>query len=222
MAATTNGTRLDHRTISDIVKQSSSVLDLGCGNGELLSLLVREKHVKGQGIEIDDKAILECVAKGLSVFHEDIDSSLVDYEDNSFDFVIMNQTFQQVKKPHSALQEALRVGRKVIIGIPNFAHIKARYQIFFRGRTPVTGALPYEWHDTPNLHFLSLLDFIEYCHKKNIVIEESHFIGMKRKITLLPNLFAQTGIFVISGVISGVINSVLTNSQKEGGDDRPL
>lgn len=208
MVSTTNGICLDHRIIADIVTRSSSVLDLGCGNGELLSLLVREKDVKGQGIEIDDKAIFGCVAKGLSVFHDDIDSGLVDYGDNSFDFVIMNQTFQQVKKPHSALQEALRVGRKVIIGIPNFAHINARYQIFFRGRTPLTGALPYEWHDTPNLHFLSILDFIEYCHKKNIVIEESHFIGAKRKVTLLPNLFAQTGIFVISGVT----NSVLTNS----------
>ena len=99
MAATTDRTSLDHRIITDIVRQSSSVLDLGCGNGELLSLLVREKHVKGQGIEIDDKAIFECVAKGLSVFHDDIDSGLVDYEDNSFDFVIMNQTFQQVKNP---------------------------------------------------------------------------------------------------------------------------
>jgi len=217
MAATTNGTSLDHRIITDIVKQSSSVLDLGCGNGELLSLLVREKHVKGQGIEIDDKAIFECVAKGLSVFHDDIDSGLADYEDKSFNFVILNQSFQQVKKPDTVLQEALRVGEKVIIGIPNFAHMNARFQIFFHGRTPVTGALPYEWHDTPNLHFLSLLDFIEYCHKKNIVLEESHFIGTKRKVTLLPNLFAQTGIFVISGVT----NSVLTNSQKEDGDDRP-
>lgn len=217
MAATSNGISPDHRIITDIVRQSSSVLDLGCGNGELLSILVGEKNVKGQGIEIDDKAIFECVAKGLSVFHGDIDSGLIDYDDKSFDFVIMNQTFQQVKKPELVLQEALRVGEKVIIGIPNFAYIDARFQIFFHGRTPVTGALPHEWHDTPNLHFLSLLDFIEYCHKKNIVIEESHFIGTKNKVTLFPNLFAQTGIFVISGKT----NSVLTNSLKEDGDDPP-
>jgi methionine biosynthesis protein MetW len=217
VATSTNGISLDHRIITDIIGQSSSVLDLGCGNGELLLLLVREKNVKAQGIEIDDKAIFECVAKGLSVFHDDIDSGLSDYEDTAFDFVILNQSFQQVKKPDAVLKEALRVGKKIIIGIPNFAHINARFQIFFRGRTPVTGALPYEWHDTPNLHFLSLLDFIEYCKKRNIIIEKSHFIGTKRKVTLFPNLFAQTGIFVISGGLS----SSFLNSQKEDGNGRP-
>ena len=199
MAAPTNGIPLDHRIITDIIGQASSVLDLGCGSGELMSLLVREKNVKSQGIEIDDKAIFECVAKGLSVFHDDIDSGLSDYEDNAFDFVILNQSFQQVKKPDAILKESLRVGKKVIIGIPNFAHIKARFQIFFRGRTPVTGALPYEWHDTPNLHFLSILDFINYCKRRNIIIEGAYYIGSRKKVALFPNLFAQTGIFVISG-----------------------
>jgi methionine biosynthesis protein MetW len=199
MATPTNGIPLDHRIIADIIGQASSVLDLGCGSGELMSLLVREKNVKSQGIEIDDKAIFECVAKGLSVFHDDIDSGLSDYEDNAFDFVILNQSFQQVKKPDAILKESLRVGKKVIIGIPNFAHIKARFQIFFRGRTPVTGALPYEWHDTPNLHFLSILDFINYCKRRNIIIEGAYYVGSRRKVALFPNLFAQTGIFVISG-----------------------
>lgn len=199
MSTAPNGISLDHKVIVEIVGQSSSVLDLGCGDGELLAILVREKNVKAQGIEIDDKAIFECVARGLSVFHDDIDSGLSDYEDKSFDFVILNQSFQQVKKPDAVLKEALRVGKKVIIGIPNFAHINARFQIFFRGRTPVTGALPYEWHDTPNLHFLSLLDFINYCKKRNITIEGAYYVGSRRKVALFPNLFAQTGIFVISG-----------------------
>jgi len=199
MSTASNGISLDHKVIVEIVGQSSSVLDLGCGDGELLAILVREKNVKAQGIEIDDKAIFECVARGLSVFHDDIDSGLSDYEDKSFDFVILNQSFQQVKKPDAVLKEALRVGKKVIIGIPNFAHINARFQIFFRGRTPVTGALPYEWHDTPNLHFLSLLDFINYCKKRNITIEGAYYVGSRRKVALFPNLFAQTGIFVISG-----------------------
>jgi methionine biosynthesis protein MetW len=204
MSTASNGISLDHKIITDIIGQSSTVLDLGCGDGELLAILVREKNVKAQGIEIDDKAIFDCVARGLSVFHDDIDSGLSDYEDKSFDFVILNQSFQQVKKPDAVLKEALRVGKKVIIGIPNFAHFNARFQIFFRGRTPVTGALPYEWHDTPNLHFLSILDFMNYCKKRNMTIEEAYFIGSKRKVKLFPNLFAQTGIFVISGTSSPV------------------
>ncbi|OPY65958.1 MAG: hypothetical protein A4E62_02586 [Syntrophorhabdus sp. PtaU1.Bin002] len=199
MLPTANGIKPDHRIIAEIVTISSSVLDLGCGDGELLALLVREKNVRAQGIEVDDKAIFACVKRGLSVFHGDIDSGLSDYEDTSFDFVILNQSLQQVKRPSAVVQEALRVGRKVIIGIPNFAHINARIQIFFRGRTPVTGALPYEWHDTPNLHFLSILDFIEYCRKRRITIEEVHFIGTKRRVRRFPNLFAQTGIFIVSG-----------------------
>jgi methionine biosynthesis protein MetW len=199
MSTASNGISLDHQIIVEIVGQSSSVLDLGCGDGELLSILVREKNVKAQGIEIDDKAIFDCVARGLSVFHDDIDSGLSDYEDKSFDFVILNQSFQQVKKPDTVLKEALRVGKKVIIGIPNFAHINARFQIFFRGRTPVTGALPYKWHDTPNLHFLSILDFVNYCKQRNITVEEAYFVGSGKKVALFPNLFAQTGIFLISG-----------------------
>jgi methionine biosynthesis protein MetW len=204
MSTASNGISLDHKVIVEIVGKSSSVLDLGCGDGELLAILVREKNVKAQGIEIDDKAIFDCVARGLSVFHDDIDSGLSDYEDKSFDFVILNQSFQQVKKPDAVLKEALRVGKKVIIGIPNFAHINARFQIFFRGRTPVTGALPYEWHDTPNLHFLSILDFINYCKRRNITIEGAYYVGSRRKVALFPNLFAQTGIFVISGTSNPV------------------
>jgi methionine biosynthesis protein MetW len=214
MSTASNGISLDHKVIVEIVGKSSSVLDLGCGDGELLAILVREKNVKAQGIEIDDKAIFDCVARGLSVFHDDIDSGLSDYEDKSFDFVILNQSFQQVKKPDAVLKEALRVGKKVIIGIPNFAHINARFQIFFRGRTPVTGALPYEWHDTPNLHFLSILDFMNYCKKRNMTIEEAYFIGSKRKVKLFPNLFAQTGIFVISGTSNPV-----SSDSSEGRDN---
>jgi methionine biosynthesis protein MetW len=188
----------DYRVILEIIDPLSTVLDLGCGNGDLLSLLVREKGIKAQGIEIDEKAIFECVAKGLSVFQDDIDTGLPEYGDKSFDFVILNQSIQQVKKPDDVLREALRVGRKVIVGIPNFAHIKARSQMFLTGRVPVTPSLPYEWHDTPNLHFLSLLDFIDYCRKRNIRIERAIFLGSESRVRFLPNLFARTGIFVIS------------------------
>jgi methionine biosynthesis protein MetW len=189
---------LEYRAILKWIRQGSSVLDLGCGNGALLSLLIREKHVKAQGIEIDDGAIYQCVAKGLSVFHEDIDRGLSDYSDESFDYVILNQTFQEVKQPEIVLQEALRVGRRVIVGFPNFAHYQARFQIFFRGRTPVTPSLPYEWHDTPNLHFLSISDFIAYCRQRDIKIEDAVFMGKSRLIKIFPNLFALIAIFLIS------------------------
>jgi methionine biosynthesis protein MetW len=174
------------------------VLDLGCGDGELLTLLVRERNVKAQGIEIDEQAIYQCVAKGLSVFHEDIDNGLSDYAKQSFDYVILNQSFQQVKKPDIVLMEALRVGREAIVGFPNFAHYEARLQIFIKGKTPVTPSLPYEWHDTPNLHFLSISDFIEYCRQRNIQIEETAFVGKKRRVKIFPNVFALVGIFLIS------------------------
>lgn len=189
---------LDHKAILEWIHQGSSVLDLGCGDGELLALLVKERHVKAQGIEIDEQAIYQCVAKGLSVFHEDIDNGLSDYADQSFDYVILNQSFQQVKKPDIVLREALRVGREAIVGLPNFAHYRARLQIFFRGRTPVTPSLPYEWHDTPNLHFLSISDFTEYCRLRKIKIVNSVFIGENRTIKIFPNLFALIGIFLVT------------------------
>jgi len=187
----------EYRIILEWIRPHSSVLDLGCGNGELLSTLVNEKHAHGQGIEIDEKVIYECVAQGLSVFQQDIDTGLSEYADKFFDYVILHKSFQQVKKPDFVLKEALRVGRKVIVGFPNFVHYKARFQIFFSGKVPVTPALPYEWYDTPNLHFLSILDFIEYCKKRDIVIEDSAFIGNNRRIGVLPNLLAETGIFLL-------------------------
>jgi methionine biosynthesis protein MetW len=189
---------LEYRAILQWIRQGSSVLDLGCGDGALLDLLVRERSVKAQGIEIDEQAIYQCVAKGLSVFHEDIDHGLSDYADQSFDYVILNQSFQQVKSPDLVLKEALRVGREVIAGFPNFAHFQARLQIFLKGKTPVTPSLPYEWHDTPNLHFLSISDFIEYCRQRHIKLEKAAYVGKKRRITIFPNLFALTGIFLIS------------------------
>src|SRR5512136_2570624 len=123
--------KLEHEVILDWVSNGTSVLDLGCGDGELLSLLIHEKQVLAQGIELNKEAIHSCVAAGLSVFQEDIDSGLSDYGDKSFDFVVLNQTFQQVKKPDLVLKEALRVGTKVIVGFPNFCYITDRFQIFF-------------------------------------------------------------------------------------------
>jgi methionine biosynthesis protein MetW len=159
---------------------------------------VRERRARAQGIEINEQAIYHCVARGLSVFHEDIDNGLTGYGERSFDFVILNQSLQQVKKLDVVLQEALRVGRQVIVGFPNFAHYRARSQMFFLGKTPVTPALPFQWHDTPNLHFLSILDFVSYCRERKISIDKTAWIGKARRVTVLPNLFAMTGIFLVS------------------------
>lgn len=176
------------------------MLDLGCGDGELLARLVSEKQVHAQGIELSENAIYRCVALGLSVFQQDIDTGLSEYGDNSFDYVILNQTLQQVKKPDLVLKEALRVGKRVIVGFPNFVQASARFQIFFKGRVPVTKALPYEWYDTPNLHFLGIADFKDYCKKRSIKIEDAAFIRKEGTIKLFPNLLAELGLFLIKSV----------------------
>ena len=190
--------RPDQKAIVDLIEKGATVLDLGCGQGELLSALVRKKEVKGQGIEIDDEAILNCVALGLNVFHDDIDRGLSEYSDQSFDYVILNQTFQQVRKPDEVLRESLRVGRRVIIGFPNFASLSTRYHLGIRGRTPVSPSLPYQWYDTPNLHFLSILDFIDYCKGRKIQIMKAFYFAGTKRISILPNLLADTGVFLIS------------------------
>jgi methionine biosynthesis protein MetW len=190
--------RIEYRAFARWIFDGASVLDLGCGDGELLSFLIRERHVRAQGIELSEQAIVRCVAEGLSVFQQDIDTGLSEYIDNSFDYVILNQTIQQVKKPDLALQEALRVGKKTIVGIPNFAHYKARNEIFFKGRVPVTASLPYQWYNTPNLHFLSLNDFLDYCEKKNIQVESSFVKSGKRQVRFLSNLFGEFGFFLLS------------------------
>jgi methionine biosynthesis protein MetW len=189
---------LDHRAILDLVQQGSQVLDLGCGSGELLYLLIKEKNCRGQGIEIDEQSIYNCVARGLNVLHGDIDSGLAEYRDKSFDYVILNQSLQQIKHFDSVLSDALRVGKKVIAGFPNFAYYKSRSQLFFLGRSPMTKSLPYSWYESPNLHFFSMTDFMVYCRQRKIKIEAARFIGEKKIIRFSPNFFAQTGIFLIS------------------------
>ena len=189
---------LSYKLITDWVEEKSSVLDLGCGDGELLSMLVENKNVKARGIEIDEQAIYKCVAKGISVVHENIENGLNSYTDKSFDYVILYNTFQEVKNPAVVMDEALRVGKKVIVGFPNFANFKSRLRIFLKGRVPVTQSLPYQWYDTPNLHFLSIYDFTDYCNVKKFKIEKSVFIRPSGPVKLFPNLFAHIGIFVIT------------------------
>jgi methionine biosynthesis protein MetW len=189
---------VERKALAGWISEGASVLDLGCGNGELLAHLISAKRVRAQGIELCEQAITHCVAQGLNVFQQDIDTGLSEYADNSFDYVILNQTLQQVKKPAFALQEALRVGKSVIVGIPNFAYYKARASIFFQGRVPVTASLPYQWYDTPNLHFLSLLDFKDYCKSHNIIIQCTFYAASNREVKVWPNLLAEVGYFLLS------------------------
>lgn len=189
---------LDHKVIYSIIEKRSRVLDLGCGKGELLYPLVRDKLIRAQGIELDDKAIQECVKKGLSVFHDDIESSLNEFPDNSFDYVILNQSMQQVKKVDAVIHKSLRIGRKVIVGFPNFAYFRSRLMLFFRGKAPITGSLPYLWFDTPNVRFLSITDFKHFCNEKKIQIAEAHYLAEKKEIRFYPNLLALNAIFVLT------------------------
>jgi methionine biosynthesis protein MetW len=189
---------IEHKIISSWVSTEASVLDLGCGDGELLSLLIRQRNVHAQGVELSEQAAHNCIAAGLSVYQQDIDTGLTEYADKSVDYVILNQTLQQVKKPDFAIKEALRVGKKVIVGFPNFCYITDRFQIFFMGKVPVSSSLPYEWYDTPNLHFLSIADFKSYCRKNQINIEKAAFISKNKVVKVLPNLFGEVGLFLLS------------------------
>jgi len=196
------GARIDHSMILGLVPPGTKVLDLGCGDGSLLEKLVRQKGVIGRGIEISEEGVRACIAKGLTVLQGDIDQGLRDYPDGSFDYIILNQTLQAAKKPDIVLSEILRVGKKGIVGFPNFAYWKLRLYLVFRGRMPKTEFLPFEWYDTPNIHFCSVADFTDYCARKGLTIERKVFLstdqGGRVLKGVLPNLFAENAVFLLS------------------------
>ncbi len=200
-------TRIDHSVILGLIPQGARVLDLGCGDGSLLDKLVRERGVRGTGIEIEDAGVRDCISKGLPVLQGDIDEGLRDFPDGSIDYVILNQTIQAAKKPVVVLQEMLRVGKKGIVGFPNFAYWRMRWHLLTRGRMPRTDFLHYEWYDTPNIHFCSIRDFDRYCEKTGIVVERRIFIntggGGKVYGGGSPNLFAENAVYLLSAPPGG-------------------
>ncbi len=199
--ASKNGLRPEFRFIIDMVKPGSRVLDLGCGEGHLMKALQTEKRARVQGIELSDTAVQECVAKGLFVYHGDLDEGLADFNDNSVDYVILTSTIQVLHRPDLLITEAARVGRKAIISIPNFAHWRARVQLMFRGMMPKTSSLPYEWYNTPNIHLTTIQDFRRFCreHRLNVLRETDLVLSANgaRRVRACPNFFADYAIFLI-------------------------
>ena len=185
--------------INDWISRDSKVLDLGCGDGSLLNDLRKEKSASGLGIEIDAEKIKSCLKKGISVIEQDIDSGLENFGNQSFDYVVMSQSIQALKKPEVALEEIVRIGKECIVSIPNFANIKCRLQLFFKGQMPVSSALPHDWYSTPNLHLCSIEDFEKLCKKSNIKIVERKLSKINGEenilMKLLPNLFSEVALY---------------------------
>lgn len=191
------GERIDYLFIVDAVAPGSRVLDLGCGRGTLLKMLVDKKQVRGTGVEISEERVYAAVEKGLSVYHGDIDEGLSDYPDGMFDYVILSQTLQQARETVLVMHEALRVARYLIVSFPNFGHWRARLQLLLRGRAPVTHSLPYEWFDTPNIHSLTLKDFRVFARSHGMRVVRSFFVGRTGEARVWPNLRAEHGVFVL-------------------------
>ncbi len=193
--------RIDLNEIQHWIPRHSRILDLGCGDGTLLKYLIDTKQVQGYGLEIDSAQINICIDKGLNVIEQNLDRGLGNFADKSFDTVLMTQALQTLHFPHLVLDEMLRVGKECIVTFPNFGHWKARFHLFTRGRMPVSDLLPYEWYDTPNIHFCTFKDFEVLCRERHIkvihrqVVNESSQSFFK---DVMPNLFGETAIYHLS------------------------
>ncbi len=197
-ATSDNSPHVEHNMIVDLVEPKTKVLDLGCGEGDLLIRLEEEKNVEGRGVEVADEKVYKCISRGLAVHHGDIDEGLKDYPDKSFDYVILSETLQEVRRPYLVIEEMLRVGKKGIVSFPNFGYWIPRLQLLFYGRAPITKTLPFEWYDGPNIQFFTIKDFIRFCQQKNINIVQSVFLKEGKPVHILPNLLAESAIYVLS------------------------
>ena len=190
--------REEQVAIAPWIRDGSRVLDLGCGDGALLSHLARTRGVSGYGIEIDETKILSCLAAGVNVIQSDLNRGLADFDDNSFDYVVMTQTLQAMRFPHLLLREMLRVGREAIVTFPNFGNWKCRLQIL-AGRMPVTRHLPSTWYDTPNIHMCTVRDFEALCDEEGFEILQREALDNEHRATALmrrfPNLFAEVALY---------------------------
>ena len=200
---TTKNLNLNYKIVLNLIEKNAKVLDLGCGNGELLKILKNEKQTNSLGVEINEDCVVEALENGLSVIQGDLDKGLNEFQNDSYDWAILNQTLQSTKNPEFVIYEMLRVANKCIISFPNFAYWRVRFYLFFKGKMPKSKALPYEWYNTPNVHLLTIEDFFEFCKKRNIKIEKSIYLTHNKAksgflIKNIANLFCEQAIFVIT------------------------
>ena len=186
--------RPDFAAIAAWIPQGSSVLDLGCGDGSLLSYLRETREVRGYGVEISDANIAACIANNVNVIQNDLDSGLADFENDSFDYVILSQTLQATRHTEALMKEIVRVGREGIVSFPNFGYWKNRLQVFL-GNMPVSKELPYQWYDTPNVHLCTLHDFENLCSTHEIRILGRHVMAGGNDVLALPNLLGSTAVY---------------------------
>lgn len=191
--------RWQDRVIKSIIPEGASVLDLGCGGGELLARLIQEKGVRGQGLELDPEAVFECVERGVPVFQVDLNEGLRGFPDDSFDFVVLEETLQTLVHPREMLDEMLRVGRRGIVSFPNFGYWRIRLDLATRGRMPVSEWLPHRWYDSPNIHLFTLQDFLDWCHETGATVVDGRVLseGEVRPMGVGDNLYAEEALAVV-------------------------
>lgn len=194
--------RPDYDVILRLVPAGARVLDLGCGQGELMERLVRERGARAQGVDKHQPSVTACIGKGLSVFQGDIHEGLADLRDATFDYVILSRTLQQVPDPDKVISDMLRVGARAIVSFPNFAFWRVRVHLFTTGTLPVSEALPYAWYNTPNIRLITIADFEKFCHTQGFVIEKkvSIYIGdgsRPRQVHLCPDWRGEYGMFLL-------------------------